>query len=196
MSIDTEANRKTAENLVRNEIVCCVSMLVSAALESGWSTPDHPAEELYDLAYKVDYCEAAASDLQDRIDGADLSDPDIQIRDDIDEAMEWAWREDYVTDEQKEADDFQALVRALYGREAAQEYCREFDVDTDDYEIESLEYWVVSHMMADDLEELGEPILRNWHGLTIWGRSTSGQAISMDHIMLVAADRLNKRTAS
>lgn len=52
-----------------------------------------------------------------------------------------------------------------------------------DYEYtEALEYWVVSSWLAKKLAEKGESIAEVC-GLTVWGRCTSGQAISIDGII-------------
>ena len=48
---------------------------------------------------------------------------------------------------------------------------------------EALEHWIVSDWLADRLEEKGEMILKDFLGLTIWGRTTSGQAISIDNVI-------------
>jgi hypothetical protein len=48
---------------------------------------------------------------------------------------------------------------------------------------EALEHWIVSDYLADRLEEHGEIIVRDFFGLTIWGRCCSGQAISMDGVI-------------
>ena len=52
-----------------------------------------------------------------------------------------------------------------------------------DYEYtEALEYWVVSSWLAEKLAEKGESIAEVC-GLTVWGRCTSGQAISLDGVI-------------
>lgn len=52
-----------------------------------------------------------------------------------------------------------------------------------DYEYtEALEYWVVSSWLAWKLAEKGEAIAEVC-GLTVWGRCTSGQSISIDGII-------------
>jgi len=48
---------------------------------------------------------------------------------------------------------------------------------------EALEHWIVDDHLADDLEEVGGLIVRDFLGLTIWGRETSGQSISQDGII-------------
>ncbi len=50
--------------------------------------------------------------------------------------------------------------------------------------IEIYEYWIISDWLAGKLEqEWGEIIVRDYHGLTIWGRTTTGQAISLDAVI-------------
>ncbi len=49
--------------------------------------------------------------------------------------------------------------------------------------IEIYEYWIISDWLADKLEqEWAEVVVRDYHGLTIWGRAATGQAISMDSV--------------
>lgn len=48
---------------------------------------------------------------------------------------------------------------------------------------EPLEFWIVSDWLAGKLEEHDECVAYDVHGLTIWGRCTSGQAISMDSVI-------------
>ena len=48
--------------------------------------------------------------------------------------------------------------------------------------IEALEHWIVEDWFADALEKEGE-LVGEVAGLRIWGRTTSGQAISMDYVV-------------
>ena len=52
----------------------------------------------------------------------------------------------------------------------------------DDY-IEALEFWIVSDWFAKKLADKGELITLDFLGLTIWGRTCSGQSISMDCVI-------------
>jgi len=54
-----------------------------------------------------------------------------------------------------------------------------FDPDPE----EALEHWIVSSWLADKLEAEGEMIVRGFLGLTIWGRTTTGMAISHDYVI-------------
>lgn len=55
--------------------------------------------------------------------------------------------------------------------------------DENDEPIDIYEYWIVTKWFADKLKEQNEVIEDNFHGLTIWGRTTTGQAISMDSVI-------------
>lgn len=48
--------------------------------------------------------------------------------------------------------------------------------------VEALQHWLVSDWFADELKKKGE-IVGEYAGLVIWGRTTCGQAISMDYVV-------------
>ena len=48
--------------------------------------------------------------------------------------------------------------------------------------VEALEHWIVADWFAQDLKERGE-LVGDMLGMTVWGRQTSGQAISMDYVV-------------
>lgn len=48
---------------------------------------------------------------------------------------------------------------------------------------EIYEHWIISDWLADQLETRGERVLRDFAGLTIWARSTCGQAIAIDSVI-------------
>lgn len=58
-----------------------------------------------------------------------------------------------------------------------EELCQEFDIEP--YPVEAFEHWLVSDWLADKLKERGEMVLRDFMGLTIWGRT----AISLDEVI-------------
>jgi hypothetical protein len=63
-----------------------------------------------------------------------------------------------------------------------EKFCRDMDLDIDDYGREAYEHWIVTPYLADKLEEHGEIVgeLFNWK---IWGRCTTGQAIYLDGVI-------------
>lgn len=58
----------------------------------------------------------------------------------------------------------------------------EYDEEDYEYSNEPLEFWIVSDWFAEKLAEKGEATAE-LHGLTIWGRTTSGQAIFLDWVI-------------
>ena len=52
----------------------------------------------------------------------------------------------------------------------------------EDYPDEALEHWIVSDWLGKRLQEHGEMVI-NFMDLTIWGRTTSGQAIYIDSVI-------------
>lgn len=57
---------------------------------------------------------------------------------------------------------------------------------------EIFEWWLVSPWLGRKLLMEGEPIIDNSYGVW-WGRCTTGQAISMDHIINVIYDDIMRR---
>lgn len=69
-----------------------------------------------------------------------------------------------------------------------QDFCRDNNIDP--YQREIYEYWIVSPWLARKLEERGEPILRDFLGITtIWGRCCTGQAILLDSVICSIYDK-------
>ena len=67
------------------------------------------------------------------------------------------------------------------------------DHNIEPYENEIFEHWIVSDFLGKELEKRGERVDFDFQGLTIWGRTTTGQAISMDAIIQdIAQDIENK----
>jgi hypothetical protein len=61
---------------------------------------------------------------------------------------------------------------------------------------EALEHWIVTDWFGDELKKRGE-MVGEILNLTIWGRTTSGQAISMDYVVQdVLKDIVERRKAN
>jgi hypothetical protein len=62
--------------------------------------------------------------------------------------------------------------------------------------VEALEHWIVEDWFAHDLKERGE-LVGDMLGMTVWGRTTSGQAISMDYVVQdILKDIVERRKAN
>lgn len=64
---------------------------------------------------------------------------------------------------------------------SAQEACEANGIEPHQREV--LEHWLVSDWLADKLAERGEKIDKDFAGLTIWARTTTGQAVYCDHVI-------------
>ena len=63
--------------------------------------------------------------------------------------------------------------------------------------IEALQHFIVADWFADELEKRGEIVDKDFLGLTIWGRPTYGQAISLDYVVQdVLKDIVERRKAN
>ena len=64
------------------------------------------------------------------------------------------------------------------------DYCNML-IDSDSVElmpVEIYEYWLVSPFLGELLREHGEPVLERY-GSWVWGRTTSGQSITLDNVI-------------
>lgn len=176
--------REAAERIVRNEVHYCVSHLVSQILQAPdtWRELGVDDDDAYGLAECVDY-ESAALEHIDDADADDLRDylDDRDIEDDDGEMIGCA-----------SIDELRKLASAEVSdsTDAAREYCEHARIDPHRREV--YEHWIVSDWLARELEASGHPVARDFLGLTIWGRPTTLQAISLDSVILqIARDCLN-----
>lgn len=65
--------------------------------------------------------------------------------------------------------------------DSAMEAC--FQSDIEPYEREVFEHWLVSDWLAEKLEEKNERVLKDFFGLTVWCRTTTGQSILLDQVI-------------
>ena len=75
-----------------------------------------------------------------------------------------------------------------------EEACDLYDIEPIQREV--YEHWIVSDWIANRLEEHGELVLRDFFGLTVWGRTCSGQAIALDGVIGEIFDELHREVAA
>jgi hypothetical protein len=191
--------QEKCQQLVAREVFYCVSMLISHLAEKE---PDN--EELLNLMTNYDY-EAAAFEEGWRVvevgDRYVIANPDGESvynaeaentesfdEDDFEEDDEitfdkWlsSLDEDYFFDDKTDID-----------FDTWQKLCQSESIDPQENEV--LEHWIVSDWLADKLEEKGETVVDDLYGLTVWGRTTSGQSISMDHVIRQITQELHSDT--
>lgn len=147
----------TPQDLVAREVHYCVSSLVSI-LTAGYDDCANKdlntlCEQAVELASPIDDWEEAAIDSG------------------------WYIHPEFGTWVQNREDSF--------GREDREEYSSAQDAmdGNEPYQREVFEHWIVSDWMADQLEAEGEKIDRDFTGLTVWARTTTGQAIYADSVI-------------
>jgi len=154
-------NLDKAQRLVERDICYCVSGLVATAMREGWD-----ADPLIDtVAYQADWEEAVLQYLSGltheewhTIIAQDLGGEGL-----ITEPLNW-------------------IMATLRKQERGfQDFCQHRGIDPHEWEV--YEHWLVTGWLAEKLREKGECVCDDWQGLTIWGRTTTGQAIAMDPVI-------------
>jgi hypothetical protein len=68
----------------------------------------------------------------------------------------------------------------LQGRDA-EKYCALFDIEP--YDREVFEHWAVTDWLADKLIAAGEKVDKDFAGMCVWARTTTGQGIAQDYVI-------------
>lgn len=146
----------TVENLVAREVHYCVSYLVST-LAGGDSSENR-------------------GDLADMMEQAlELACPIVDWEE---TAIQAGWR---VVGNELVHDD---LDRVLPLEDACAYETAACDVDADLIEREVYEHWIVSDWLADKLAAHGEKVDKDFAGMTVWARTTTGQGIASDSVIV------------
>lgn len=157
---------RTPDDIVRMEVRYCVSALVST-LAAGYGHFRSAQTRDMDTL-----CEQAA----------ELSYP----VDDWQEAAEQAgWSQESQTPSEWRNPEHDGWKFAT-----AQAACEHFDIEP--YQWDVYEHWIVSDWLADQLEARGEKVGRDFAGLTVWARTTTGQGIANDSVIEAIAADLGK----
>lgn len=152
---------RTPQEIVNSEVLCCMSSLV-ATLSQAYG--DHDSS-------------ATGTDLQNLAEQAfELACP----IDDWEEAIIQAgWT--------IEGNHFVSPDDPTIRHDNAQRACEANDIEP--YQREVFEHWAVTDWFADQLEAHGEKVDKDFAGLCIWARTTTGQAIYADGVIeAIAAD--------
>jgi hypothetical protein len=171
-----ETLEQTCQRIVRQDVHLCVSSLVNT-LKSG--------------------------------SGCTIGDRDKMRRDtvaDLSALIEQAAELSYPVDDYEEAAiqaGFSELANGNWARKE-QDGLTEFDdarsaceaLDLEPYASEVYEHWAVSSWLADKLEAQGERVDRDFAGLIVWARTTTGQAIAMDGVIERIAEGIRATIAA
>lgn len=162
---------RSIEDMVSAEVRCCVSYLIPELVKSDSS---EWYDDLLSICRQDDYRTAAEDKgwlLMNRdgisviVNGDQIYDPGNECVDDLSDVGDYV---DYEVDDPDDCD----VWRSLCDCEGIEPY-----------ETEALEHWVVTYWLAKKLEGYGEMVCHDLYGMTVWGRRTSGQAITADYVI-------------
>jgi hypothetical protein len=185
----SEAKKMTldemAQQLVRTEVYYNISSLfsdlntlVSSADPKTLQNVGVDQDQLMTLMVQDDW-EEPASDYIRSLDREDLVN-ELELKD-----IEF--------DPAGSDEDLQKLLIAhLDEEDEFQEFCNDNRLDPNTDEV--YEHWIVSDFLAGRLAEKGAVVDTDVSGLTIWGRTTTGQMVYMDWIIQqIAQDMLDSK---
>jgi hypothetical protein len=154
---------RSAENIVRTEIHYCVSSLVSTLAQGNGVGRDmvgadlsELTEQAAELCYPLPDFEEVAAQAGWSIDGGLFINHNEETTAQASPFDDNGWRD----------------------------LCDEFEIDAyDAYGREVFEHWIVSDWLADRLAEKGEKVDKDFAGMTVWARTTTGQGIASDSVI-------------
>jgi hypothetical protein len=154
----------TAQEIVQREVLACVSSLIATlARVSGMAQSAIDADrEAWELFN-------AATELSFPVD--DYEEAAVQSG--------WSFHPDGT------------IVHPDHGGDVftdAERACNFANIDP--YQREVFEHWIVSDWFADKLIEAGEKVDKDFAGLCIWARTTTGQAVYADAVIERIAAKL------
>lgn len=175
-STESSVNQEIRRKFVGREVIYCVSYFVDNIVKECERYDDFPH-----IFERLNYDDVIYDELKEVYD--EQQDEISYLLDDDLEDYEGPWDEllyEYDMDWQdiKEPQDF---LDALHNSERITEFAD--DRSLEPHRDEVYEHWIVSDYLANLLEEQGEMVERDFFGLTIWGRCTTGQSIYMDGVI-------------
>lgn len=161
----------SSSDLVRREVHYCVSSLVSSLAMGA-----HAVTRNTDMGRHLANLTEQAQELA------------LPILDYEEAAREAGWR----TTDDSEFTDGTEIVGSIGPNDPDGGWPTICDaMGIEPYDREVFEHWIVSNWLADKLEAKGEKVDRDFAGMTVWARTTTGQAISCDSVIKEIIAELN-----
>lgn len=156
-SPDSIENHHIRSRLVEHEVVYCVSSLVHhfAQHPEAIKGSEYSQDDIYDLCERRHDHTERLEEIEDELDDLESE------ADDAEEA--------------EEGEKVAELRKSIKALEAERDELQREQDEPD----EACEHWIVSDFLAEKLKARGEAV-GELFGLTIWGRTCTGQAIAMD----------------
>ena len=196
----------SVEQIVKNEVLCCVSCVVEELgklAESATETPDW-YDNYMELCYSYDYEEAARDyvyglddliDLESAVGEVGCWSDAMDYTEYMNERLEFEYLHLESGEEFKDFDEWFEELSADGAKKACfaihqyilenvsdyREFCYNCDIDASEYPREIFEYWAVSDWLGRKLKDKGETVV-DLLGLTIFGRATTGQYMTVDSV--------------
>lgn len=159
--------QRALQDFINREVISSLSSAVYQ-LQQQLKEDAPLREQIMELSSKQDYL----SPLEEK--GWEWTDDGSLVH----KADGYYWEGDYICDF---ADmPFHVFDEDEMG-EAEKSLCEELGLEP--YENEVFEYWAVSEWLGEKLKAQGELIDDDFLGLCVWGRTTTGQSISMDGVI-------------
>lgn len=156
----------TPQELVAREVCYCVSSLIhTLAQETSYVAYSPELTPLLEQAYEL------AMPIDDWLEAAECAGWNIVFHHG---AGYRAVRNDAATDDD-------VTCYAASPEDAAREACEIDGIEP--HQCEVYEHWIVSDWLADELAACGEKVDKDFDGMTVWARTTTGQAIYMDAVI-------------
>lgn len=150
-------NQRIKEDFIRREVKACVTTEVDYILSKSYGDSSAP--------YTWDDIENYYIDNSEEIE--ELSEQLEELEEQLEELQE----------NKKDSSIIEKLKKQIKELEERKAELEEEESPADIYE-----WWIVSGWLGDKLKEKGEYIIERW-GAAIWGRCTTGQAISLDGVI-------------
>lgn len=158
-----EPTQEQLQSFVSREVIQCASMLITEM-----STQEKYMHDLMDVMSQPDYVSPAEYHIYSDMNSDELA-----------ECLEEYEVEYFQVDSTLVMS--KKLVEHIQKNQLHVEFCERENLSYDN--TEALEHWFVTDWLADKLEDQGEMVIKDFHGLTIWGRTCSGQAILLDGVI-------------
>ena len=170
---------RTPDQIVNSEVHYCVSYLVST-LAGGYGVLENAAR----LHSRGHHAPAALAELAEQ--AFELACP---IDDWEEAAFQAGWTRN-IGRMTGTATYSKAGDKTAHIFDGWQDLCESESIEP--YQRDVFEHWIVSAWLADQLEARGEKVDRDFAGMIVWARTTSGQGIASDSVIEAIAADLNR----
>lgn len=172
---DQETIEQACERIVRQEVLCCVSGVVSTLAGGVGSVLFKTAAQLDELCNKAMELQSPVLDWEEA-------------------AMQAGWTEGTRWSGHGEPETEWTHESGLRWCGSAKDLCDVKGIEP--YEWEVFEHWAVSQWLADALIAQGERVDTDFEGLCVWARTTTGQGIAMDSVIRRVVEKLRADCAA